>query len=140
MRSKFCPWLAYALGELGESEIVGDKDNPRIVEYHKATLLKASKDFVPWCGSFVSWCLQQAGLKSKKSARAKDYLDYGTVLREPIIGCIAVFSRDGGGHVGFYWGKTANGKISILGGNQKDSVCISQYGEENLLGYRWPEE
>lgn len=138
MRSKFCPWLAYALGELGESEIVGEKDNPRIVEYHKATTLVADDENVPWCAAFVSWCLEQSGIKSKHSARARDYLDFGEIIKEPRIGCVVVLTRNGGGHVGFYWGKAGDGKINLLGGNQGDAVTIAAYNEERVIGYRWP--
>jgi uncharacterized protein (TIGR02594 family) len=136
--NKYCPWMAYAIGELGETEIPGQTDNPRIVEYHAATGLSADDDETPWCASFVSWCLEQAGIKSMRSARARDYLDFGDILKEPQIGCIVILTRTGGGHVGFYWGKSANGKINLLGGNQGNAVTVASYDASRVIGYRWP--
>ena len=51
--------LAYRIAQiqLGQKEIEGSKDNPKIVGYHKATTLVATDDETPWCSSFVNWCL-----------------------------------------------------------------------------------
>ena len=56
--------LAYyvALTQKNITEISGDKDNQKIVEYHQATTLKAQDDETPWCSSFVNWCYIVAGL------------------------------------------------------------------------------
>lgn len=140
MVNKYCPWLAHAIGELGETEVSGDQDNPRIVEYHSSTGLSADDDETPWCAAFVSWCLEQAGIQSMRSARARDYLEFGEILKEPQIGCIVVLSRKGGGHVGFYWGKSQNGKINLLGGNQGNAVTIAPYDASRVVGYRWPKD
>lgn len=130
------PWLKVARRELGQKEFMPG-DNPRIVEYHQSTWLHANEDSVSWCAAFVSWSIEQCGILSARSPRAKDYLTYGIKLEKPKLGCICVFSRDGGGHVGFYLGETED-KIKLLGGNQADAVCISYYSKVNLLGYRWP--
>lgn len=46
--------LKIAMKELGVRELAGSKHNPRIIEYHKATSLKATQDEVSWCSSFVN--------------------------------------------------------------------------------------
>jgi uncharacterized protein (TIGR02594 family) len=130
------PWLVIARKEIGVKEFIPG-DNPQIIKYHQSTWLKATEDSVAWCAAFVSHCLEASGIKSQRSPRAKDYLLYGDKLEKPKLGCICVFSRDGGGHVGFWLGETAD-SIKLLGGNQGNAVSISFYSKVNLLGYRWP--
>lgn len=136
-------WLKIARGEVGVAEIVGVDHNDRVLEYHSVTTLRATSDEVPWCASFVSWVMEQAGLPSQRSARARDWETYGQKLDTPLMGCIVVFWRksrsSGSGHVGFYMGKDRLGRILVLGGNQSNEVNISAYDPDQLLGYRWPE-
>lgn len=131
-------WYKIAESELGQRELVGDKANPRIVEYHSTTSLKATSDEVPWCAAFAGWCLEKAGLPSTKSAAAISYAQYGFALATPTPGCIAVFRRQGGNHVGFFVREDPEGRIWVLGGNQGNAVTIAPQRRENLIGYRWP--
>lgn len=132
------PWMDIAYKEMGISEVSGSKHNERILEYHSATELKATDDETPWCSSFVSWCLEQAGIKSTKNAWARSYLKWGKAINKPVPGCIAVFSRGkGSGHVAFFV-KDNGLSISCLGGNQGNKVCITSYPKARLLGYRMP--
>eukprot|EP01156_Anaeramoeba_ignava_P011257 Anaeramoba_ignava/a482504_22.p5 GENE.a482504_22~~a482504_22.p5 ORF type:complete len:143 (+),score=5.17 a482504_22:255-683(+) len=73
------PWFKIALEEMwaGVTEIRGRKHNPRIIEYHKSTTLRASNDETAWCSSFVNWCIEQAGLKGTDSAAARSWLKWG---------------------------------------------------------------
>lgn len=130
-------WLDIARGEIGTLEkSVGE--NKRIIEYHMVTTLKASTDEVPWCSSFVCWCLEKAGVESTRSAWARSFLNWGAKLDKPRSGCIVVFTRGtNSGHVGFYIGETKT-TIKVLGGNQSNAVNISVYSKDRLLGYRWP--
>jgi uncharacterized protein (TIGR02594 family) len=131
------PWLDLARGELGQKEVQGG-ENPRIVEYHSVTTLKATEDEVPWCSAFVSWCLEKAWYKSTHSAWARSYESYGQRLADPRDGCIVVFDwGNGSGHVGFVVGWT-NTTVSVLGGNQSNSVCIATFNRGKVSGWRWP--
>ena len=106
--------------EIGIREVAGLKHNDRILMYHSATRLKATTDEVPWCASFVSWVLEQAGLPSAKSAWSRSYLEWGTELAWPAYGAIVVLRRgddDKKGHVGFAYNWTQR-TVHILGGNQ----------------------
>ena len=133
-------WYDIAKVEIGQKEITGPKHNQRILEYHKATSLGASTDEVPWCSSFVSWCLEQAGVESTKNAWARSYLNWGKKITTPELGCIVVFKRGtDSGHVAFFVKKEGS-KITVLGGNQSNQVCIADYKESDLLGYRMPNE
>lgn len=128
--------LNIAKGELGVKEKAGDEENPRILEYHSTTLLKATKDEIPWCASFVCWCLQTAGLQHTKSAAADSYLRFGRELKKPVRGCLVVLDRgEGRCHVGFFLVEH-NSTISVLGGNQRDGVTIAYFLKEHVLSYR----
>jgi len=91
------------------------------------------------CGTFVAACLDDVGLpRPQHWYRARAYLDYGTSVPAPTLGCIVVFARTGGGHVGFAVGRNEHGALLILGGNQGDRVSIAAFDPARVLGYRWP--
>ena len=127
----------WAQKEMGEKEIPGSKDNPRIVWYHSFTTLKATDDETPWCSSFMCAAAESTGFKSTKSARAKSWLDYGIPGDGP-VGDIAIFTREGGGHVAFVNKKFTKGDavVNCLGGNQSNRVKVSDYDSSRLVGFR----
>ena len=134
-------WVDRAIMEIGQLEIRGRKHNPRILDYHAETSLRAKTDEIYWCASFICWCLELEGIPSTRSARARDYLRWGVPIEEPIPGCIVVFwrgSRNGSsGHVAIF-DHTEGNKVVCLGGNQSDQVCLSKYELDQVLGYRMP--
>jgi uncharacterized protein (TIGR02594 family) len=135
-------WLAIAHREMdtGIDEIRGGADNPRIVEYHQTTSLKASDDETAWCSSFVNWCVVQSGIAGTNSALARSWIGWGQVLERPERGAVTVFRREGGptrGHVAFYWSRSGD-RVLVLGGNQGNQVSIKSYPAADLLGFRWP--
>lgn len=92
---------------------------------------------LPWCGAFVAYVLQQAGYPiPAQYASARAWEKYGTKLDTPVLGCIAVFTRSGGGHVGFVVGLDAKGWLQILGGNQGDAVSIASFDPARVTAYR----
>lgn len=133
-------WLNIAINELGVAEL-RNGDNPKIVEYHRTTLLAAKNDETPWCSSFVNWVLMKAGLERTKSAAAKSWLNYGFQMKEPVPGAIMILSRNGNpeaGHVGFFWKEKDAANFYMLGGNQSDKVSIQIFPKNRILGIRWP--
>ena len=96
-----------------------------------------------WCAAFVNATLAKTGLDGTGRLNARSFLDWGSEVTEPQLGDIVVLSRGDPngweGHVGFFKGFDANGDILILGGNQGDSVSVSAYSADKLLGYRRPE-
>lgn len=117
--------LAIARGELGTNEIRGGRDNPRVVEYHQATSLRASNDETAWCSSFVNWTMGQAGVQGTNSAAARSWLNWGQAV--PINaanvrpGDVIVFPRGNNparGHVAIVSEVLANGNVRVVGGNQ----------------------
>ncbi len=141
-------WLEIAEKEIGQHEIRGG-ENPRVIAYHSTTTLGAKEDEIPWCSSFVNWCMEQAGLKGTGSAAAKSWLEWGEELETPKIGCVCVIhtriKNDGttgsasGYHVGF-WIEQKNGRVTLLGGNQSDSVKLSTFAlaSYEVVSLRWP--
>ena len=123
--------LDIALGELGVKEIRGKKHNPEILKYHAVTTLNATTDEIPWCSSFVNWCVAESGKEPTRSAMAASWKRWGKSLKTPKKGCIIGFVReDGTGHVGIFISGVP-GKYKILGGNQDNSVNVSSWNIAN---------
>lgn len=137
------PWMQIAWSEAdgGVKGVAGPEHNPRIIEYHQATSLNATDDETPWCGSFVAHVMKTAGIAydKKSAASARSWLGFGEELDEPISGCLVIFRRGSGGHVGFLV-KDDGERLHILGGNQGNRVKVSSYKKADALGYRWPTE
>lgn len=135
------PWLTEARKHIGLAEIPGKQHNPTITNW--LIKLKAwwRDDETPWCGVFVAHCLRSANRAIPKHwYRAKEYANYGTRLSKPAYGCIAVMSRQGGGHVGFVVGEVSKGgDLLILGGNQGNKVSIARFPRSRITAYVWPE-
>ncbi len=129
-------WLIVARKELGVTESPGAANNPKVVEY-LATSGNKHPDSVAWCKGFVNWCLNQAGYRDDNSLWARDGMKYGGPLSKPQLGCIAVYTRGSGGHIGFWVGEEGKNDL-VLGGNQSDKVTIAPIAKSRLLGYRWP--
>lgn len=133
-------WLTHARTYLGTAEIPGKATAPVIARWLRELKSWWSDDEMPWCGTFVAACLRESGLPvAKHWYRAKDWLNWGNSLAEPILGCIVVYERTGGGHVGFVVGRDVLGRIVTLGGNQGNKVSIAPFDAVRVLGYRWPE-
>lgn len=133
-------WLALARGEIGVHETPGAPATARIVEYDSCTSLRATSDEVPWCSSFVCWCLERAGLRSTLSAAARSWLKWG-VPCEAKVGAVVVFSRGSNpaaGHVAIVNKLPEQGYVEVVGGNQGDKVSIARFPVSRVLGYRWP--
>ena len=132
-------WLQAARRYIGVAEIPGKETAPVISRWLKRLGAWWDEDATPWCGTFVAACLDDVGLpRPQHWYRARAYLDYGTSVLAPTLGCIVVFARAGGGHVGFAVGRNEHGALLVLGGNQRDMVSIAAFDTSRVLGYRWP--
>lgn len=132
------PWIAEARKYIGSKEVVGPKHNNVIVNMWRAISQPYRDDETPWCAGFVGACLKAANYPFLSSAWARAYVDFGVKLNEPAYGCIVVFARGKGGHVGFVVGENANGNLMVLGGNQFNAVNIKPFASSRVLAYRWP--
>lgn len=139
--------IAIAMREVGQREIKGPANNPRILEYHAATTLRARSEETAWCSSFANWCMQQAGGTGTKSAAAISWMHWGKPSTA-IPGAITViYNRRAvvssltasGYHVGFLV-EEGPSYYRLLGGNQHHKVKYSDFTKASwrLIGYRWP--
>jgi uncharacterized protein (TIGR02594 family) len=132
-------WVTRAHSYLDVKEVPGAGNNPVIVGW--LIKLKAwwRDDLQPWCGTFIAACMSEVGIPLPKAwYRAKAYLDWGVPLEAPCYGCVVVFTRTGGGHVGFVVGRDPKGRLIVLGGNQGDRVSLAPFDMSRVSGYRWP--
>lgn len=130
--------LPEALKLYGVTEVLGPENNPEIISWASECGLSAQydQDVTPWCGLFVSVVALRAGKpRPKDPLWARNWLNWGSAC-EPMLGCVLVFSRKGGGgHVGLYVGECAD-YYYVLSGNQKDKVCVVPIEKQRLLGAR----
>jgi uncharacterized protein (TIGR02594 family) len=143
------PWMNVAIREFsqwkGKQEgVITLTDN-----YHKLSGVSNTWtiDKVPWCASFVSYCLKDGGYKIKASASSQflvNNLEFVQIAK-PIYGAIVVLRyKNGSGHTGFIYGKTLKGDYALLGGNQGDAITLNSLNyyvkkaKANLVGYYIP--
>jgi len=139
----------------GMKEIGGSVDNPQIMAMLKLDADWPEEDEVPWCSAFANYVCWLLRLPRSKSLRARSWLRIGKgiLLNEARAGDIVILQRGKGeqpgpevieapGHVGFYAGYIPGpvggelGLIEVLGGNQSDTVKVSRYPADRLLGVR----
>lgn len=135
-------WLTIAKAEIGQSEIIGSNDNPRIIEYLKSCVFPPWTEFhdeISWCSAFINWDMKRAGYLGTDSPAARSWLHYGKILDAPRLGCITILSRGmvWQGHVGL-WLKSSKTSVTLLSGNTSNKVCIQDFPISHVLGYRWP--
>lgn len=140
-------WMTEARRLIGTREVPGAGNNPVIMAWGnrlgaRVLGIAYGQDATPWCGLFAAWCVHHAGLKPPAIAiRAKAWASWGQPVqdpRNPPFGAIAVFERQGGGHVGFVESVNGDGSLNILGGNQGDAVNVRRFGRDRLVALRWP--
>lgn len=143
--------LITALGEIGTRELAGPRSHPRIVEYFASAgigpnfpgKLGADDSTTPWCGCFAAWVVRQLGVEPPSQPyRARSWANWGAP-KEPLPGCVAVFSRPPNpahGHVAIVLAEVNDGaEVAVCGGNQRNAVTVALYPRSRLLGYRVPE-
>lgn len=149
MQDRDLPWLNWAKGEIGVKRTHIGNGNPRIIEYWSMFRMGGIKnERVSWCSAFVGAALESSGIntnskdKSIYQTRTKDssqywlYWDGGNKV-SPSYGCIAVMTRNGGGHVGFLVGRDEKNYI-LLGGNQGSAVSIAKFPKDRFVGFVMP--
>ena len=145
------PYSAYEMAQVyvGIAEVSGRVANPQILAMLTTDSKWPEDDSVPWCSAFVNYVAKAMKLPRSKSLRARSWLGVGEPVfldrAEPGFD-VVIFKRGIGpqpgpevltapGHVGFYAGRESD-YILTLGGNQSDTVSISRYSIERLLGIR----
>jgi uncharacterized protein (TIGR02594 family) len=133
--------LVQALKLFGTVETPGAKSNPVILAWADEVGVDDVyvADSVPWCGLFAAVVMKRAGWEPVKNPLwALNWSKYGQKADKPMLGDVLTFTRNGGGHVGFYVGEDAS-CFHVLGGNQSDQVCITRIAKNRLHAARRPE-
>lgn len=139
-------WIQKARAYLGQKEVPGPASNPWILSLWSSiawiwtSVARKDDSLLPWCGAFVRQCLVESNLTPPKNwFRAKEYVTYGAPLSAPKVGAIGVILTGKQWHVAFIVGRTKDGNIVMLGGNQNDSVKLSAFRPAVFQAFRWPD-
>lgn len=129
-----------ALALYGVKEKPGSGSNPVIVGWADEIGGDVDRDYtadvIPWCGLFVAIVVRRSGFAIPRTPLwARAWADWGHAADKPSLGDVLVFSRQGGGHVGFYVGEDAT-HFHVLGGNQGDEVNIRRIARSRLIAAR----
>ncbi len=131
-----------ALKLVGIKEFAGAADNPVIMAWADEVGREVEKvygrDEIPWCGLFMAVVAKRAGKAGVDGPLwALNWKKFGVAAKAPSLGDVLTFKRDGGGHVGIYIAEDHKA-YHVLGGNQKDQVCIVPILKARLHSYRRP--
>ena len=122
----------------GTKEIVGKVHNPVIMGWAKELGIEKTytADEIAWCGLFVAVCVKRAGFEPLKGADvlwARNWAKWGVKQKTAKFGDILTFSRDSGGHVGFYVAEDKD-CYHVLGGNQSNMVNVIRIEKKRCIG------
>jgi len=132
--------VSIAQAEIGKGETTANNCGEDIRKYLRG------KENLSWCGGFVVWVLEQAGVSEPSSLSAKAIYNQAKEkgLFEPQAGDLIVFWRgkksDWRGHIGIV-SKVSEKKIFVIEGNKGSfpaKVSEFEYPKDNvpkLLGY-----
>ena len=134
---------------VGTDEVAGSLDNPMLMAMLRLDNKWPQNDEVPWCSAFVNFVCWLLRLPRSKSLLARSWLNVGNAVNisAAIAGYDVVILKRGGGdqpgpedttapgHVGFYAGHSGE-FVQLLGGNQANTVKVSSYPIDRILGIR----
>jgi len=132
--------LLKAVELYGVTETVGNSNNPVIMGWAKELGLDKvyTADSIPWCGLFTAVVIHRAQRPVVEAPLwALNWNKFGVQVTTPMLGDILTFSRNGGGHVGFYVGEDSTA-YHVLGGNQGDKVSVTRIAKSRLSQARRP--
>lgn len=129
----------------GIQEIPGPTSNPVILNWAKTIGAPDwyNNDDQAWCALVMNRVLMAAQQPMSGTGfallRAQSFEHYGEeLLGPPALGCLMVFKRPAGYHVGLYLGERKDA-YRILGGNQSNAINKTWIEKGRLIAQRWPE-
>ena len=158
------PWLLEMRRITGLKETPGAASNPLIMKGPKYIAEKYphqedycdlyTGDDIAWCGLTVAYCMAVADIEPVFGPTDTDRWMWAQAwgdpkdweaeeIDEPRLGCVAVMSREGGGHVCLVEAYDdgsfiKNGKFRGRGGNQSDAVTVSDQSVSSVIAWMWP--
>lgn len=152
-KEKLSAHVITAASYLGEKEIPGLKHNNKIVAFWQALQARIRDDETPYCSAFMAKImtesypyytpakLKEIGITPAARSWHESGWGFGShITIKPCIGDIAVLWRQEKtskkGHVTIAVGYNENGDIWGLGGNEKNSICVSLFPKHRVLSFR----
>lgn len=151
------PWMTVALSHLGKKET-----DPAFGKYMAShwylvglQLQGITKNYEAWCGLYVAYCYETAGLPYQKTgALARNWAKYGLKIdfkKNGIpMGAVVHINHKAdpkstsGNHVAYAMYDYApeylsnpNALVGLLGGNQGNMVKVSFYKVKTIMNVRW---
>jgi uncharacterized protein (TIGR02594 family) len=133
-------WLR---GELGQKEVPGSRDNPRIRWYHTHCANIGGKehpDEVPWCSSVINAAADECGMYKTDNALAASWDGYGYDVGAYVAeGDIVTIKTSSGRHVTLAnkkFNRYNDSTFQGLGGNQGNMVKVSTYSCSSIVACR----
>lgn len=134
--------LKKALEYYGLKEGAGSLDNPIIMQWaHNFGITWYTHDSIAWCSLFMGEVAKESGFTppdKNNLLAAVSWASWGIKKKDALMGCVLVFNRPGGHHVGLYVGEDQTA-YHVLGGNTGDAVGVSRILKSRLIGIQWPE-
>jgi len=134
---------------IGIKEMAGTSSNPLILAMLQLDAKWVQDDQTSWCSAFTNFVFFLLGLPRSRSLAARSWLLVGTSV--PLSDAqpghdVVILKRGTGvqpgptvlaapGHVGMYVGQDA-ATVTVLGGNQGDSVSVASFPKSRILGIR----
>jgi len=139
-------WLKIAVKELGQARGAGNENNPRILEYLRATHLPeemTSTDKTPWCGAFISWVYQQAAIAAPKTGTVASFQSWGRRIDQAALGALVLINWSpteqvrSPHHAGFVLMDLGD-TVLIVAGNTLNAVRVQAVDKRYVVEYPLP--
>lgn len=139
--------ISIGLNSIGVHEVIGKGSNKTIMSWRDelnqagVKISGYSDDDIPWCGLFAAIVsyrrMKVASEVVKDPLWARNWAKYGIKSPQASLGDVLVFSRNSGGHVGFYIAEDESA-YHVLGGNQSNKVSITRVAKDRCIAVRRP--
>lgn len=133
-------WLPAARQFIGQAEVAGAKAVPLTARAWLWLRAKfGAKDATASGGAFIAKVLDNCKLSPPKDFyRASAWLSYGNPCPEPVVGCVVVFCRGIGSHVGLVVGVDQYKNLMVLTKRHGAAVAIEPFAARCAVDYRLP--
>jgi uncharacterized protein (TIGR02594 family) len=132
-------WLKIAERYDGHRRWPGSLDPPLGLRWWNAIRSSFSRrDRSPPSARFVDGALEAAEIDSPRAGLPHAYLHWGRRLVSPVPGCIVIFDRGRGTHVGIVVNSDEPDRMDVIGVFRRGKVAISAVSLVRVIGLRWP--
>jgi hypothetical protein len=150
LRSGDAPWFDSAM-TFEPRKLSETTDKAEIIGFFAATDHGTPTRLPHWCGAFVAHCLKAALGKDaavpQGAARAANWRGWGQTIKaqsdDVPQGAVVVLSPEPGtntsGHVAFFDRFVDRTGVSLLGGNQSDTVRYTVFRRSRIVHIGWPD-